>query len=71
MLALHLTVQPGHRHRDHRRILLDLANTCLCQTVEQRLRITLQMRFEIAKRPVRQVIEQRRNLGKESLAVTS
>ncbi|MDD2134664.1 hypothetical protein NP537_10385 [Pseudomonas kurunegalensis] len=29
------------------------------------------MRFEIAKRPVRQVIEQRRNLGKESLAVTS
>ncbi len=70
MLALNLTIQPGHRDRDHRRIVLDLVDTCLCQADEQRLRVSLQARFEIAKSPVRQVIEALRDLGEKSLAVT-
>ncbi|MNM67973.1 hypothetical protein D3C81_795200 [compost metagenome] len=36
MSALHLTVEPGHRHHDHRRVLFDLADARLRKGVEQR-----------------------------------
>ncbi|MCX2888681.1 hypothetical protein OO258_10570 [Pseudomonas sp. DCB_BI] len=69
MLALNLTIQFGHRYCDHRRIVLDLLDTGLCLAYEQRLRVGLQVWFEIAKSPVCQVIEALRDLGEKCLAV--
>ncbi|MNZ63756.1 hypothetical protein D3C78_819100 [compost metagenome] len=70
MSALDLAIQIGHRHRNHRRVVLDLADACFSQFFEQWPPISQHVFFEVDVGPDRQVRIGRDDHGEETLAVT-
>ncbi|MNP52234.1 hypothetical protein D3C76_1466120 [compost metagenome] len=70
MLTLDLAVQIGHWHRDHRCVLLDLADACFSQFFEQWPPISQHVFFEADVGPDCQVRIGRDDHGEETLAVT-